>query len=142
MNISTLMLAMLVMVGIVLGCIAYYSDIIITYSPTNSTDTAKFEKLNQTFSNYSSMMTNLENKTIGFSITNPSTWGDGVLAFLSAAGIILQTPQMFNNIINSLLEFMDVPFPVWFLSIITIGITLFVIMKIVSIFLRRYGGDI
>jgi hypothetical protein len=61
MNISTLMMAMLVMIGIILGCVSYYGDIINTYTPVNSSDMESLNALNQTFLNYSIMMENLEN---------------------------------------------------------------------------------
>jgi len=142
MNISTLMMAMLVLSGVMLGAIAYYGDIITVYSPANSTSTEQFQKFNSSFYNYSTMITNLENKTASFSISNPESWGDGGLAFLSVAGIILQTPQLFINTIKLMTESVAIAWPNWLLPLIISAITIFVVMKIASIFIRRYGGDI
>jgi hypothetical protein len=142
MNITTLMIAMLVFSGVILGLVAYYGDIITVYAPENSTSTEEFQKFNQTFYDYTDMMSNIENKTVSFNILHPETWGDGGLAFLSVAGIIYKTPGLLTATIQNLLASTKISFPPWLLPVIIGGITIFVVMKVASIFLRRYGGDI
>lgn len=142
MNISTFMIAMLIFSGIVLGLMEYYNEIITVYSPENSTASADFDKFNQTFIEYNEKLSAIENKTTSFNIKDPSTWGDGSMAFLSVAGLIMEMPTLFIKMINNMLTATDLSFPEWLGIIITTGIILFVMMKIASIFLRKQGGDI
>jgi hypothetical protein len=145
MNITGLMLAVLIASGVMLGLSAYYGDIITVYSPDNSTSTEEFQKFNDTFGYMNTKVSSIENHTSSWTskgITDPSTWGDSALAFLDVVGIILNTPQIFISTINNMISMIHLPIPPWVLYVVFGAISLFVVMKIASIFLRRYGGDI
>lgn len=142
MNITSLLIGILVFSGIALGLVAYYGDIITVYNPDNSTSTEEFQKFNQTFYDYNEKISSIENKTSLFNIKDPTSWGDGTLAFLGVVGIIIDTPGMFTSTIQNMLTSTGIPIPAWFLIIIVSGVMLFVMMKVASIFLRKQGGDI
>ena len=142
MRITPILLAMLMMGGTLLGISSLYGGVQLAYAPTgsNTANSTTFVKYNQTMSDISSTMSDIENHTI--SITNqgwnlPGIIVDTSLLFLSVGKVLVQIPNMAVSYISYSFGFLDFMGGAgWFITVITLAVIVIIIMRIVAMFLR------
>lgn len=139
MSLQSIVISVIMFSAIMLGLSTYYGNIVSVYNPPNMTTSETFQSFNQTFNKTAELMKSFENHTTGFTqkgITDPSKYSDALMAFLDIGGVILQTPNMIMNSINSAFNLVPM-IPDWFRYMVYSIITVTIGFIVVSIFLKR-----
>lgn len=138
MRVTSIIISILIVSGVMLGISAFYGDMLSTYNPSNATSTAEFEKFNESFSQINTELDSLEKKTARIAdkgFTDLTLYTDAVMAFVDVGGILVKLPKMALIFTSQMLNFLPYT-PPWFILVVGTTLTLIFLMKVVSIFTK------
>ena len=141
---TSIIIGIMVFSGVVIAFGGAYTQTVEDYHAYNiswnSTPEANFTQFNETYgvinTNLEAMSGHLSDFT-SKSVLDLSRYNDAIMAFVPIGAILLEIPGVITKSINSITIMIGFTIPSWFTSIVMLGITLMIVMRIASYFLKR-----
>lgn len=147
MKISSLAISLFVFMGVALGLSYFYGGMVNTYTTltpelVNSSSHKNFTYASGFADEVSDIVSSVENKTLQIGGRNwlynlASTVIDTSSLIVDTAGLLLKIPNAMIGMINQTLKLIKIPIPTWFITMIFAIIVIFVVLKVVGVFLKR-----